>query len=187
MPSDTFKARERAFESVYFAKLDAQLIEQMHQKKEAAEAKDDLAKATGISDEALLDKILESGVTTGNLKALSLAPLICVAWANGNLDKDERVAVLSAIEAEGIGKDSPSYPIFESWLSRAPDPTLMDTWRDYIGSLLEHMDTFSRERIQKDLLERCEKIARASGGFMGMGSISDAERQVLDEIESALS
>lgn len=187
MPSDTFKARERAFESVYFAKLDAQLIEQMHQQKEAAEAKDDLAKATGISDEALLDKILESGVTTGNLKALSLAPSICVAWANGNLDKDERVAVLSAIEAEGIGKDSPSYPIFESWLSRAPDPTLMDTWRDYIGSLLEHMDTFSRERIQKDLLERCEKIARASGGFMGMGSISDAERQVLDEIESALS
>ncbi len=194
MPSDIFKTRERAFEAVYFAKLDAELIEQLHQKRETAETKSELAKATGIADEALLDRILGLGVTTENLEALSLAPLICVGWANGHLDKEEYAAVLKAIEDEGIDKDSPSYPLLASWLSREPDATLMETWQGYIGSLLDHLDslpdhldTVARERIRRDLLKRSEKIARASGGVMGMGSISDHEREVLNAIEAALS
>lgn len=186
MPSEFFKSRERAFETVYFAKLDAELIEKLHQKREAADAKSELASATGISDEALLGSLLELGVTTSNLEAMSLVPMICVAWANGSLDRDECRAALAAAEAEGIAKDTPSHLLFESWLSHAPEPTLFDTWREYITGLMPQLDALAREKIRKDVLERAEKIARSSGGILGIGSISKEERKLLEEIEAAM-
>jgi hypothetical protein len=187
MPDDIFKSREQAFEAVYFAKLDSELIEKSRQKRESAEARSDLAKASGISNEALLDSILELGITPSNLEAMSLAPLICVAWANGTLDPEERKACLDAAHAEGIEKDSASYMLFDGWLSEAPDPTLLDTWREFITILMGQLDALAREQIRKDLFRRSESIARAAGGVMGIGSISKKERAVLDQIEAAIS
>jgi hypothetical protein len=181
-----FKSRARAFEAVYFSKLDAELIEQLHCKRKAARDRRELARATGISDEILLGKILELGVSANNLEALSLAPLICVAWANGSLDPNERKAALNAIMAEEIVEGSPSYLHFETLLSHAPDSKLMDTWRDYVATLLSHLDVRAREQIRESLLARAKQIASASGGIMGVGSISMLEREVIDEIESAM-
>ena len=48
MPDDIFKSRERAFEAVYFAKLDAELIEKGHQQRQADEARKNLA--SGLHD-----------------------------------------------------------------------------------------------------------------------------------------
>jgi hypothetical protein len=187
MPDNLFKSREQAFEAVYFAKLDAELIKKIHDKSEAADARTDLANASGISSEALLDSILELGVTTSNLEAMGLVPLIWVAWANGTLTQDECTAALKVAEAEGIGQDTPSHLLLETWLAHMPDATLFDTWREYIASLLGELDAPAREQIRKDVLERAEKIARASGGMLGVGSISKKERKVLGEIEAAMS
>jgi hypothetical protein len=187
MPDDIFKSREQAFEAVYFAKLDAELIEKSRQQREAADARSDLASASGISNEALLDAILELGISPSNLEAMSLAPLICVAWANGTLDPEERSACLEAAAAEGIAKDSASYMLFEGWLSQAPDAALLDTWRQYMASLLPHLDALAQKQVRTDLLDRATAIARAAGGVMGIGSVSKKERAVLDEIEAALS
>jgi len=187
MPDDIFKSREQAFEAVYFAKLDAELIEKSRQQRETAEARSNLASASGISDEALLDSILELGISPGNLEAMSLAPLICVAWANGTLDPEERAACLEAAAAEGIAKDSAGYLLFDGWLSQAPDKSLFDTWRQYMSGLMPHLDAPSQKQVRKDLLERATAIARAAGGVMGIGSISKKERAVLDEIEAAMS
>lgn len=186
MPDNIFKSRERAFEAVYFAKLDAELIKKIHDKRKAADARSDLAKASGISSEALLDSILELGVTTSNLEAMSLVPLVWVAWANGSLTQDESTAAVQVAEAEGIGQGTPGHLLLETWLAHAPDPALFDTWREYIASLLSQLDAPAREQIRKDVLERAEKIARASGGTLGVGSISKKERNVLGEIEAAL-
>lgn len=186
MKKDIFKERERAFEAVYFAELDAELIERHHQNREESRDRRDLAKATGISNKGLLDRILELGVRPSNLEALSLAPLICVAWANGSPAQDQRTAALKAAMTEEIGKDTPSFLFFEALLSHGPDPKLMDIWRGYIASLLSHLDARACELIRNSLLDRAEEIAKASGGIMGVGSISRNERQVLDEIESAM-
>ena len=187
MPDDIFKSRERAFEAVYFAKLDAELIAKKRQQREAADARSDLAHASGISNEALLDSLLELGVTPGNLEAMSLAPLVCVAWANGSIDPEERKAAMEAAEAEGIDKDSPGHVLLEGWLTQPPDSTLFDTWREFIASLVGQLDERERKTIRKDLLARPVNIARASGGIMGVGSISKKEQQVLDRIEAAMS
>lgn len=186
MTTDAFKARERAFEAVYFTKLDAKLIEKIHRERAAEEARRSLALATGISDEVVLDRILELGVTVKNLEALSLAPLVCVAWANGDLQPDERKMAIAALEAEGIPEGSASHRLFETWLATAPDPQLMSAWKDYVGSVFERLDAPAREQVRKDVLARAENVAKAAGGFAGIGKVSKSERAVLDEIERAM-
>ncbi|MFT5443126.1 MAG: hypothetical protein ACI8W3_002172, partial [Myxococcota bacterium] len=183
MTTDIFKSRERAFEAVYFAKVDAELIDKIHKKRERDTDRALLALATGISDDDLLQEILELGVTTSTLEALSLAPLVCVAWGNGSLDQEESAAAIKAATSEGLEKDSPSFQLFERWLSRKPDESLMTTWREYIRSLMEHLDENGCNTIRQDLKQRAEAIARTTGGVLGVGSISSGERAVLRKIE----
>jgi hypothetical protein len=185
--NDIFQRRERAFEAVYFAKLDAELIEELHRKRAESRDRKELAQATAINDEDLLDRIVALGVSPINIEALSLAPLICVAWANGSLDQKERTEALEAAMAQGMDKGTPSYELFESLLSHAPDLKLMNTWREYIASLLSRLDAPACEQIRNSLLDRAEMIARAAGGLLGLGSISKEEQKVLDQIESAMS
>ena len=56
-----------------------------------------------------------------------------------------------------------------------------------MASLMPELDPASQAQVRKDLLQRARAIARASGGILGVGSISKQERAVLEEIEAALS
>jgi len=69
MTKDIFKDRERAFEAVYFARVNAELVEKIHADREALIAKGLIARASGIEDEALLQRILGLGVNAQNLQA----------------------------------------------------------------------------------------------------------------------
>jgi hypothetical protein len=186
MSEDKLKARERAFEAVYFARVDAELIEKMHKERDAEAARKQLANVTGIGDEELLGRILELGAEARNLQALMLVPLVCVAWANGKLDREERRAALKAAEALGISKESGSYPLFEAWLEKPHGPEFFETWRSYIRTVLTHLDEDARRRLREDLLTRSNEIARASGGILGIGSISKEEQQMITRLEEAL-
>ena len=186
MSQDAFKSRERAFEAVYFARVDAQKIEAIRKERETEAELGLLSADTGIHDEEVLGRILALGITSRNLEALSLAPLIAVAWANGDLEPKERKAAIENLVAEGVEEGSEAYELFSSWLADKPGGDLMDAWRDYIGSVLERLDPEARTQVQKDLVERAEKVAKAAGGIAGFGSVSAKERDVLDEIVSAL-
>ncbi|MBW2274651.1 MAG: hypothetical protein JRG96_15395 [Deltaproteobacteria bacterium] len=182
------KQREQAFESVFFSRLNAERIEKLHQARERKEARQALARATGISETQVLDEILDLGVDPQTLKALSLVPLVCVAWADGELDDKERAAALEAAEAEGVCRDSGSYQLFEAWLARPPGVAggpLLQAWKDYTVALLGFLGDEAREALGRDMLERAREVARATGGLLGLGRrISDEEQAVLDELEA---
>jgi hypothetical protein len=186
MSEDSFKARERAFEAVYFARINAELVEKIHRERETSIEKGLIASATGIEDETLLQQILDLGVDAKNIQALSLAPLVCIAWASGGLSRTERQAALDAAEAEGICRDSLSHPLFEAWLDDPPGANLFDTWRDYIAAVLEQLDEEGRSELRTSMIRRGRLIAKASGGFLGIGKISEKEKAVLEEIEVAM-
>ena len=186
MSRDSFKARERAFEATYFARINAELIEKIHRERDANVEKGLIASATGIDDGALLQRILDLGVGAQNVQALSLVPLVCVAWASGGLDRDERKATLAAAEAEGVCRDSLSYPLLEAWLDEPPGEGLFKTWCEYIEVLLGQLDEEARSKFRESLLRRGRLIANASGGFLGIGKTSEKERAVLEEIEAVL-
>ncbi|MDP6979997.1 MAG: hypothetical protein QF570_15560 [Myxococcota bacterium] len=187
MTNDIFKARERAFESVYFAKTDAEKIEAIHRERETQAALERLSAATGIHDHGILERLLSLEITSSSIEALSHAPLVAVAWANGDLEPGEKKAALEALAADGVEEGSPAYERFERWLEKPPADELMEVWRDYVHAVLQQLDPEAREGVRKDLIERAERIARAAGGVAGFGAVSKKERGVLGEIVSALS
>src|SRR5437763_2479063 len=61
-----------------------------------ATAHQELRKASGMTDPALLDQLVALGMTGKTVAALSLVPLIWVAWADGVIQDNERTAILHA-------------------------------------------------------------------------------------------
>ena len=113
--------RKKALEESFFAKENARLLDHMKAEKASKASKERLAEISGIDDEAVLGKLAALNIESDTWAAISLVPLVEVAWADGKIDEKERRAVLSAAEANGIFSGSPSHELLESWLSRRPD------------------------------------------------------------------
>ncbi len=120
------------------------------------------------------------------MAALSLVPLVEVAWADGTLDAKEQSALLAAAEQAGLSKDSASYRLLEEWFRERPSPKLLAAWKAYVAGLSRTLDVHAKHALKQDLLGRARVVAEAAGGFLGLGKrISSAEQAVLTELEQA--
>ena len=96
--------RKKALEESFFAKENAKLVERLRNRKLAEQAEQSLMQASGIRDTQILRKLVELGIEADTWAAISLVPLIEVAWADGNVDPKERrgahwVRGMSALQA----------------------------------------------------------------------------------------
>ena len=95
-----FKLRERSFEAVYFSRKDEELVDKLkrvfHQKVDKQSIRD----TTGVTDENLLDGLVELNLNGELMAAFNLLPIIEVAWADGEVDEKETRAVRAAAEKE---------------------------------------------------------------------------------------
>jgi hypothetical protein len=112
----------RALEEAFFAKENAKLLAQMRKKAEVAERREALRNAAPGLDEATLDHLLELGIGPETVLAITLVPLTLVAWADGNIDQRERLAVLRAAAERGVRPGAPGHQLLESWLTQKPGP-----------------------------------------------------------------
>lgn len=183
MSSDFLGDRRRALEDSFFAQQDRQLLDRLREEVK----KEDLAKASGITDEAVLDSLVEAGFSADAVAALALAPLVAVAWADGKLDDKEREALLQSSSSEGIEPGSPSHDLFQGWLASAPGDDLVPAWKSFVAAASQGMGDAAAKSFHADVIGRARKVAQAAGGVLGVGSISAAEKQVLDDLESAFS
>lgn len=147
----------------------------------------DIAALCGIRDAKVLDRLLALGVTAETLPALSLYPLVAVAWADGRVQRAERRAILDAARDNGLDEGSPAYEILSANLADTPPaPGVADAWANYAVALNAHLDDKQREIIRNWLLGRARAIALAARGHLGLEKrISDAEAAVLRELEGA--
>ena len=79
MSKDIIREREKALENVFFEKRDRHLVEQMRCARERDADRVALRRACGVTDERLLDDLLDQGVGVESLAALVLLPLLMVA------------------------------------------------------------------------------------------------------------
>ena len=157
-----------------------------NQRAEGGSASDAFVVIWGIEDPALVERLIELGLTTETVAALSLTPLVEVAWADGKVDPHERKAVLDAAAQYGLQKSDISYMLLEGRLSERPAPELQQTWRSYMGMLAQILDSETIANLRGDVMARARQVAETSGGLLGLGNkISKSELAKLDELEQA--
>lgn len=178
--------RKKALEESFFAKENTRLLERIRSESESKSAKEGLKEISGIADDAVLDKLVSLKIQPDTWAAISVVPLVEVAWADGKVEEKERRAVLSAAEANGVFPGSPSYAMLESWLARRPDPRLMEAWGEYIVDLCANFGEREKAAVKEKVVGRAREVAQATGGFLGFGpKISPEEAAVLEELAKA--
>lgn len=175
----------KALEDSFFVRENARLLEKL-KKKEAEAAKRQAYIEAGIENVVLIEALIELEISASAIAALSIVPLVEVAWADGEIQAKEREAIIKAAEEGGIEVGSANHDLLENWLSEKPGPELLETWKTYAHALEERLDSVVGNELRQRLMTRTTNIAKAAGGFLGIGSISSAEQRVLDELEHAL-
>ena len=184
MSGDFLGDRRASLENTFFAQQDAAIRRRMAENESTKAKRAALAEASGIRDEAVLDKLLALNVNSETLVAISLAPLVAVAWADGSIDANERTAVLQAAEKSGVSKQSSSYELLSGWLAKKPPAELTIAWKQYVSALIANLDEAAKTALKTELLGRAKSVAEAAGGFLSLTArISNAEQKVLDDLE----
>ncbi len=178
--------RSEKIDDLFFLKEDQKLIEQLKSMKKMNETKEALSEVSGIKNEHVLEKLVELNVRPETLASLALIPLVEVAWADGKIDKNESVAILASAEKMGFAKGSPDYEILSQWMTHRPSDELLNAWIHYIQGLCEKLTSQEKKQLKTELMEHTSSIAKASGGFLGLGNkISKSEVSILEKLESA--
>src|SRR5687768_11479773 len=106
MTKDIFRDRERGEEDAYFRQQDARLIAKLRQKAQFSEIAHALAEKLHADEPALLERIQKLGVTLDTGSAFILAPLIEVAWIDGDVSHAERDTILHIAKQRGVAPRS---------------------------------------------------------------------------------
>jgi len=184
-PTDDLRERGRSLEDEFFRRQDARLLERLRERKGAEAQREALAKATGITNAAILERLAKLGIGVETVAALRLVPLVEVAWADDTLDANERGAILARARASGIAPGSPEAALLQSWLDQRPDATLGSAWAELVQGLCETLPPDEVARMRTGLLDGARAVAGASGGMLGLGRVSAAESAAIARLEAA--
>lgn len=183
---DIIADRGKSLEDEFFRREDQRLLEKLRELKQVETTRASLAEASGIKNEAVLDKLLALGIRAEMVAALAVVPLAEVAWADGAIDARERTAVLAAAQKAGVAPGSAQYDLLARWLEHRPDAKLLTAWQHLIQGLGEKMTPAETAALKSALLDNARAVASASGGFLGLGSkISESEEALLKQLTAA--
>ncbi len=185
-PGDIFGDRRKALEDSFFRERDQLLLEKLRLELEAVEEHRNLAHVSGILDEKVLANLMKAGVRAETLMAVTLIPLVEVAWADGSVSEDEREAVLKAAAENGIKEGSAAHLLLNQWLKERPDVRVIAAWKEYVGALAKAMPADAMKVLRDRLIGRMRTVAEATWSFMGLGrKISKVEQSAIEEFERA--
>lgn len=182
----SLKAREKAFEDMFFQKKNEELIEAMRAKKTREEQYAALGSVLGVDSSSLIDPLLDLGLRGDNVTALVLAPLVVVAWADRNLDNEERRVILKAEDDFDIDPESEAGQLLASWLDHRPHESLLEAWAAYVIEICAVLGSEERARLRDDIVSRSHRIARAmEKSFLRGGGPTQEEKAIVARIEAA--
>ena len=182
MSDQVFNAHHDALEDLFFHN-DQDTRANIQAAARDSKAVESLKLVSGIEDGAVLEKMVSLGIKSDTLTALSVVPLVRVAWADGHLDDKERKAILKGAEAAGIYAGSHGYLLLDKWMEGQPPAALYDTWSDYIRTLKGNLSEGELGVLQEKMLGRARKVAESSGGFTKKGATSSEEIDALSAME----
>ncbi|MGE0870282.1 MAG: hypothetical protein AB7P03_17080 [Kofleriaceae bacterium] len=185
MSEVTLEDRGRALENQFYEKENQQKLAAMKQKLDSQNTREELRRASGMADDAVLDKLVALGLRANTIAALSLVPLIAVAWADGAIQDNERTAILQGAHGKGLERGSDGYELLQTWLAKKPSTELFDAWESYINALVGQLNAEQNRLLKNQILGFAKMVATAAGGILGIGKVSGSEEKVLQRIEGA--
>ena len=189
MAKDIFRDRERGEEQAYFRQQDAKLIAKLHQKAQLSEIAHALAEKLHADEPALLDRIQKLGVSLNTGSAFILAPLVEVAWVDGQVSDAERDTILDIAQQRGVELGSADYRQLLDWLSHRPSDEVFRTALEAIRIGLSVLPPDESEQRIATIIKACEDVAQAAGGIaqlFHLDGVSYAESALIAEIRRHL-
>jgi len=186
MAKDIFKQREVYLEEEYHRRKDFELLEKLKAVFQRKVDKESIRKACGVTDEQLLDRLVEMQLDGELMRAFQLYPLVELAWADGDLSESEANSVLAAGEKQGLPPGSRAYRMLEDRLHKGPDPEARRIWFLYAEELKKVLSPRELETLRNDILERARGIVAATGHLERLIVDVGGERRILAAIEKAL-
>jgi hypothetical protein len=175
----------RALEDQFFDQENMQKISAMKHQLAGQSKRDELRNASGMSDDAVLDHLLALGLRANTIAALSLIPLLQVAWADGKVQDQERKAILQGAHGKGLENGSPGHKLLDAWLASPPNEELFSAWEEYIKVLTAQLNDEQNRLLKNQIVGFAKMVASAAGGFLGVHKVSASEDKVLRRIESS--
>jgi len=173
-------------EEIFFAQENRRLLERLKEKRDRDARRAALREVMPKADDDFVEHMLELNIGPEMILAITLVPLVMVAWGEGNIAARERSAILKAAAERGVEPGSAARELLESWLNRKPDDSLLVAWKRYVRTLQSDLSTDEADRLRNGALGLARGVAEAAGGFLGLSRISAAEKALLGEIEQAL-
>ena len=189
MTKDMFRDRERGEEQAYFRQEDAKLIAKLRQKAQLSEIAHALAEKLQVDEPALLERIQKLGVTLDTGSAFILAPLVEVAWVDGDVSHAERDTILHIAQQRGVAPGSADYRQLLDWLAHRPSDEVFRTALEAIRIGLSVLPPDELEQRIAAMIKACEDVAQAAGGIaqlLQLDGVSYAESELIAEIRRHL-
>ena len=189
MTKNIFHDRERGEEDAYFRRRDAELIAKLRQKAQLSEIAHALAEKLHADEPALLERIQKLGVTLDTGSAFILAPLVEVAWADGDVSHAERDTILRIAKRHGVEPGSADYHQLLDWLAHRPSDEVFQTALEAIRIGLSVLPSNESEERIATMIKACEDVAQAAGWIdqlFHLDHFSYSESAVIAAIRSHL-
>lgn len=189
MTKDIFRDRERAEEDVYFRQQDANLIAKLRQKAQLSEIAHALAEKIHADEPALLERIRKLGITLDTGSAFILAPLVEVAWVDGNVSHAERDTILEIAKQRGVVPWSADHDQLLDWLAHRPSDEIFQTALEAIRIGLSVLPPDELEHRIATIIKACEDVAQATSGIaelFHLDGVANAESAVIARIRRHL-
>lgn len=182
MSKSIFQQRGAALEDEFFYRVDQGLVAKLEERHQQQAVELSLKESTGIVDQQVLEELRAADITPRSLAAFSMFPAVFVAWADGHVESAERNAILKAAKHQGIYANSPSCELLEHWLAQRPSDKLEGAWKDFIHAIRATISDRAFRELRDAAMGRAAAISTAAGGFLGIDSVSHAERAALAEL-----
>ncbi|MCO8122090.1 hypothetical protein NHH03_10100 [Stieleria sp. TO1_6] len=166
----------------YFDELEDMIVQRMRSEASTSRARAELMRSTGVDDPVLIDELSELGITVDEIIALRFLPLVLVAWAEETADTGERDVVRAEAAEIGIHEDSSAWILLDSWLRNRPPGIGVDAWKRYTHKILKNVSPLATQRLLELTRKQMTNVAKASGGHLGFGKVSQKERTMIERL-----
>jgi hypothetical protein len=142
-----------------------------------------------VDEPALFERIQKLGVTLDTGSAFLLAPLVEVAWVDGDVSPAEHDTILHIAKQRGVEPGSADYRQLLDWLANRPSDEVFRTALEAIRIGLSVLPPDESEQRIATMIKACEDVAQAAGGLaqlLRLDRVSYAESAVIAAIRGHL-